>query len=119
MSTPFPLRPSVEHTPRSESTFALGDDKAAAALETLASEKARAILAALAEQPATASELADHVDTSLQNARYHLTNLREADLIDDVGTWYSSKGTEMTVYAPTSESLELSIGPGDPEAQRK
>lgn len=116
MSTTFPLRPSVEHTPRSESALVLGDDETTAALNALSAEKAQAILSSLAEQPATTSELADRVDTSLQNAHYHLTNLREADLVADVGTWYSSKGKEMTVYAPASKRLELRLGPSDSAA---
>jgi predicted ArsR family transcriptional regulator len=101
------------------SAFVLGDDETTAVLETLASEKAQAILSSLAEQPATASELADRVDTSLQNIHYHLTNLCEADLVDNAGTWYSSKGREMTVYAPTSESLELRIDSSDSRASRE
>jgi DNA-binding transcriptional ArsR family regulator len=109
MSTPLPLRPSIEHNPQSESAFFLEDDGATAILETLACEKARKILTSLATKPATTSELADRVDTSLQNVQYHLTNLLEAELIDEVGTWYSAKGTEMTVYAPTSMRLELRL----------
>lgn len=113
MSTLLPLRPSVEHTPQSESVFVLEDNEATAVLETLASEKAREILSSLATEPATTSELAERVDTSIQNAQYHLSNLSEADLINEVGTWYSSKGNEMTVYAPTSKSLELRLEPSD------
>lgn len=113
MSTLLPLRPSIEHNPQSESAFVLENDEATAVLETLATEKARNILSSLATQPATTSELADWVDTSLQNAQYHLTNLHEAGLIDEVGTWYSAKGNEMTVYAPTSMRLELRLKPLD------
>ena len=116
MSTPFPLRPAVEHTPESVSTFAFGDDETAAVLETLTSEKARAILAAVAERPGTASDVATRVETSLQNAHYHLTNLSDAGLVTDAGTWYSSKGTAMTVYAVTSERLELRLEPNDASA---
>ena len=110
MASPLPLRPSIDHTPRSESAIVLGEDDTTDVLESLASETARDLLSALADEPATASELADAVGTSLQNAHYHLTNLREAGLVTAAGTWYSSKGKEMTVYAVTSERLELQIG---------
>lgn len=113
MSRPLPLRPSIEHTPQSESAMVLGDDESTAVLDSLASEKAREILAALAERPATASDLADRVNTSLQNVHYHLENLGEADLVTDAGTWYSSKGKAMTVYAPTSRRLEFRITTGE------
>ncbi|WP_245902759.1 ArsR/SmtB family transcription factor [Salinigranum rubrum] len=82
-------------------------------LESLAPETARKILSTLADRPATASDVADRVDTSVQNAHYHLSKLRDADLVTDAGTWYSSKGKEMTVYALTSNRLELRIGTGE------
>lgn len=113
MASPLPLRPSIDHTPRAQSAIDLGADGTTDVLESLASGTARDILCALASEPATATEVADHVGTSVQNAHYHLTNLLEADLVSDVGTWYSSKGREMSVYAVTSERLELRIRPGD------
>ena len=82
-------------------------------LEALSSDTAREILSTLYDEPTTASELADAVDTSIQNARYHLEKLQDADLIEPVDTWYSSRGTEMTVYAPTNEPLVLAAGPPD------
>jgi hypothetical protein len=45
------------------------------------------------------------VDTSVQNLHYHLTQLGEADLVEQVDTVYSSRGNEMTVYGPTSDPL--------------
>ena len=111
MASPHPRRPSSEHTPQPASAIALSDDASTTVFESLASDTAREILATLAEEPATASELAEAVDTSLQNAHYHLTNLQEADLVIEAGTWYSSKGKEMPVYAVTSERLELQISP--------
>lgn len=113
VSNPLPLRPSIEHTPQSQAALHLDDDESTAVIESLASETARAILSALADRPATASDVAERVDTSLQNAHYHLSNLRDADLVTDAGTWYSSKGKEMTVYGLTSRRLELRIGTGE------
>lgn len=78
--------------------------------EALSSETARTILEALYDRPGTASELADRVDTSIQNVHYHLQKLQSADLVDVVDTCYSTKGAEMDVYAPTNDPLVLSVG---------
>ncbi|MFO7834626.1 MAG: hypothetical protein R6V31_11405, partial [Halohasta sp.] len=47
---------------------------------------------------------------TVQNVRYHLENLQDAELIDAADTWYSEKGTEMTVYAPTDAALVVTAG---------
>ncbi|MFC3478691.1 ArsR/SmtB family transcription factor [Halobacterium litoreum] len=73
--------------------------------EALSSRTAREILAALYEEPDTASSVADTVDTSLQNASYHIEKLVDAGLVEVADTWYSEQGREMKVYAPASESL--------------
>jgi len=108
MGSLFPLRnpvvSSAEETPR---LVDLDDDVADEVFEALSAATARELLAACYEEPATASELADEVDTSLQNARYHLDTLLEAGLVEVVDTWYSERGTEMKVYAPANESLVL------------
>ena len=79
-------------------------------LGALSSDTARDLLSELHDDPATASELSERVDTSLQNAQYHLGNLEEANLIESVDTIYSEKGREMTVYAPTDQPLVLFAG---------
>jgi DNA-binding transcriptional ArsR family regulator len=108
MGSPFPLRnpvsSSADDAPR---LVDLQDDVADEVFEALSAGTARALLAACYEEPATASELAEDVDTSLQNARYHLDTLLEAGLVEVVDTWYSERGTEMKVYAPANESLVL------------
>lgn len=88
----------------------LDDDEAESLIGSLSSDTARSVLTALHEEPRTASELADEVDTSLQNVRHHLTNLEEADLVEPAETRYSVKGREMTVYAPVNESLVVCVG---------
>jgi DNA-binding transcriptional ArsR family regulator len=85
--------------------MSLTDDDAERLLGSVSSETARSILTALEERPATASELADSVSTSLQNVRHHLGNLQEAGLVEVAGTRYSVKGREMKVYAPSQDSL--------------
>jgi len=67
-------------------------------------------VSALGDSPATASDLAERVETSLQNACHHLQCLQAAGLVTDAGCWYSAKGTEMTVYGLTSRRLELRLG---------
>ncbi|WP_266078971.1 ArsR/SmtB family transcription factor [Haladaptatus caseinilyticus] len=82
-------------------------------LGALSSGTARDLLSALHEEPATASELSDRADTSLQNAQYHLQKLEDAELISPVDTIYSEKGREMKVYAPTDGPLILFAGRED------
>ena len=83
------------------------EDAADEVFEALSSGTAREILAALYEDPDTASSVADRVDTSLQNASYHIEKLVDADLVEVADTWYSEQGREMKVYAPVSDSLVL------------
>jgi len=83
----------------------IGRDDQTDALRVLSCDTAQRILAALTEEPRTASGVAAVVDASLQNVTYHLDRLCEAELIAPVKTWYSEKGKEMTVYAPTTERL--------------
>lgn len=89
------------------------DDSADDVIGALSSTTARAILSHLYSTPTTASEVAAAVDTSLQNARYHLENLKSAGLIEPADIWYSSRGTEMTVYAPTNNALVVAAGRDD------
>ena len=115
MASALPLRHSIDHTPRRCTEFDLDEEDSSTVLESLASDTARDILSTLGEGPATASDIADRVDTSVQNAHYHLTNLQEAGIVTCAGTWYSSKGKEMPVYDITSEEIQLRIGATTPD----
>lgn len=88
----------------------LDDEEVEPLIGSLSSSTARSLLTALHGEPRTASELADAVDTSLQNVRHHLNNLREADLVEVAETRYSVKGREMKVYAPVDDSLVVCVG---------
>lgn len=99
-----PTRPAPEEGAR---VVELDDDAAGEVFGALSSETTRDVLTAIYETPGTASEIADAVDTSLQNVKYHLTKLEEADLIEVGDTWYSEQGNEMKVYAPTNESVVM------------
>ncbi|MFC7133160.1 MULTISPECIES: ArsR/SmtB family transcription factor [Salinibaculum] len=82
-------------------------------LSALSSETARKLLAEIHEDPAAPSELADRVDTSLQNAQYHLEKLESAGAVAVVDTAYSAKGREMDVYAPADQPLVIFAGDDD------
>jgi DNA-binding transcriptional ArsR family regulator len=83
----------------------VNDERADAVLDALSSDTRREIFRELVEEPATTSELAERLDTSVQNAQYHLAELAETELIEPVDTVYSEKGNEMTVYASASDPL--------------
>ncbi len=79
-------------------------------LAALSSTTARQLLTALHEDPGTPSDLADRVDTSLQNAQYHLGKLEDANVVRVIDTAYSEKGREMNVYGPTDQPLVVFAG---------
>jgi DNA-binding transcriptional ArsR family regulator len=85
-------------------------DDADELLSALSSATARNLLGALHEDPAPPAELADRVDTSLQNAQYHLEKLENAGAVTVVDTAYSEKGREMDVYAPADQPLVIFAG---------
>ncbi|MGM0591570.1 MAG: ArsR/SmtB family transcription factor [Halobacteriota archaeon] len=91
----------------------LDDEDTESLIKSLSSDTARTILTALHDEDATASELSESVDTSVQNVKHHVANLREAGLVRVSGARYSVKGREMNVYAPTAESLVVCIGRED------
>jgi len=111
MSGIFPLRQQVDlDEERGPRLVDLDEEVADEVFQALASRTTRRIFGALHESPQTASDLAKLTDTSVQNVQYHLEKLQEADLVEPVDTWYSERGTEMKVYAPTDESLVLFAG---------
>jgi DNA-binding transcriptional ArsR family regulator len=92
-------------------------DDADELVSALGSETAREILSTLHEEPAPPSTIADRVDTSLQNAQYHLGRLEAAGAVEVAGTAYSEKGREMDVFAPADEPLVIVAG-GEEESSR-
>ncbi|UVE51842.1 winged helix-turn-helix domain-containing protein [Haloferax larsenii] len=96
-----------ERDPR---VIGLDSEEADDFLGAISSSTARSMLSALHESPATPSDLATEVDTSLQNVQYHLGNLSDAGLIEVTGTRYSEKGREMNVYAPSDRALVVVAG---------
>ena len=108
------LLPSTPDTSKAEESdprvIGLDSEAADDLIDAMSSETARELLASLHEDPATPSEIADSVDTSLQNAQYHIENLREVGAIEVIDTIYSEKGREMNVYAPADKPLVVVAG---------
>jgi DNA-binding transcriptional ArsR family regulator len=110
MTSAFPRQSHVEHSPRERADLTVSGDSRVEALDALSSGTAQSILGALDGDPKTTSEIAEIVDTSIQNVHHHLRRLEENDLVEPIGTWYSVKGREMTVYALTAEKLVVQFG---------
>jgi len=110
------LLPSRPDTSAAEGTdprvVGLDSEDADDLLSALSSDTAREVLATLHDEPDTPSGVADRVDTTLQNAQYHLGNLDDAELIEEIDTIYSEKGREMSVYAPADRPLVVFAGSG-------
>jgi len=96
-------RTDQERTPRFVPLDGAGDE----VLDALGSETSRRIYRRLLDAPASPSTVAEAVDTSVQNASHHVSNLEAAGLIEPVGTKYSAKGREMTVWAATDSCVVL------------
>ncbi|WP_418284645.1 ArsR/SmtB family transcription factor [Halorubrum sp. DTA46] len=110
MSRLLPSLPDATPDDREPRVVGVDEEDADDLIAALGSETAREILTHLHDEPATKSELAAAVDTSLQNVQYHLSKLDGADLVDVVDTTYSEKGREMDVYAAADEPLVLFAG---------
>ena len=110
MTSAFPPRNRLEYDPRERADLTVSGDSRVDALDALSSGTAQSILGALDGDPKTTSEIAEMVDTAIQNTRHHLRRLEENDLVEPIGTWYSAKGKEMTVYALTAEKLVVRFG---------
>jgi len=108
------LLPSRPDAPAAEEAdprvIGLDSEDADDLLSALSSDTAREVLATLHEEPDTPANVADRVDTSLQNAQYHLGNLEDAGLIEVADTVYSEKGREMNRYAPVDRPLVVFAG---------
>lgn len=109
----FPIRSPVDVGDGEPRLLEIDEDAADEVFEALSSGTARDILAATYREPRPASELAEAVETSLQNVRYHLEKLQDAGLVEVADTWYSERGSEMKVYAPTDSSVVVIAGEED------
>lgn len=106
----FPLRSPVEDDAGEPRILDIQTDDADAVFGALSSETARRVYGLVADEPRTASDIADELDSSIQNIRYHLDNLKEAGLVEVVDVWYSSRGSEMDVYGTVDGPLVVMAG---------
>jgi len=81
----------IDHTPCERAIVLVDDEQSSDVLQTVSSDTAQQILATINDEPATTSDIAEAIGTSIQNAKYHLNRLCEADLVEAVDTWYSKK----------------------------
>ena len=101
-------RPEPDRPQDAETRVVSFDDEAfSEVLAAIHSETAREILLSVPTEPLTASEIADRVDTSVQNASYHLTKLADAGLVRVCDNVYSEKGCEMKCYRAVDTALLL------------
>jgi DNA-binding transcriptional ArsR family regulator len=113
MADLLPSRPDISEDDKDPRVVGLDSDEVDDLLAAISSETARDALAALHDDPGAPSDVADRIDTSIQNAQYHLDRLETAGLIEAAGTAYSEKGREMTVYAPSDQALVVVAGPDE------
>lgn len=106
----FPLTPAVDTEDDQARTVDLFSEDGGRMLDALGSDTARTILATLEDEPATTSDVAETVDSTLQNVHYHVERLADAGLVRVVDTHYSSRGAEMDVYAVDGAPLMLVCG---------
>ncbi|ELY67944.1 ArsR/SmtB family transcription factor [Natrinema versiforme] len=105
MARLFPFRSDTAAEEGQPRVVDLEGEDGDAVFGALSSTTARRIYSQLDDEPGTPSDIADAVDSSIQNVRYHLENLEDAGLVEVVDTWYSSRGNEMSVYATTDGPL--------------
>ena len=105
MARLFPLRSETENAEGQPRVVDLEGEDADAVFSALSSATAREIYSQLNDEPGTPSDVAEAIDSSIQNVRYHLEKLEDAGLVEVIDTWYSSRGNEMSVYATTDGPL--------------
>jgi len=86
------------------------DEDASELFDALGSETSRAVLGACYEDGRTRSELADELETSIQNISYHVNKLESAELLEVVETRYGSNGSEVLVYGPSKKAVVIAAG---------
>ncbi len=74
------------------------DERAQRIGRAVSSPMARGILRKLSSGPATATDIADSLHSSLNKTTYHIGQLLDAELLEVVSTQYSVKGRECKLY---------------------
>ncbi|QCC47050.1 ArsR/SmtB family transcription factor [Halobellus limi] len=113
----LPSPRSIEQPPQERTEVVVDGSGSGTVFTVLASETAHTILGALREEPRPVSAIAETVETSLQNTRYHVERLCEAGFVEPVDTRYSAKGREMTVYGLRVDRLVIRFEDGSQSAE--
>lgn len=90
--------------------FNLDGGRGSEVFSVLSSQTARDIFLQLQEVSSTASDLADRMNSSVQNVSHHIENLKQVDLVEVKEKQYSPKGNEMEVYKAKEDVLVLLSG---------
>ena len=82
-------------------TLELTGEEADQVFDALSSPTSRSVLRALYDDPLPPADLAEELDTSVQNIHYHLQKLEGANLVEAIETAYSSRGGVNVHFDPT------------------
>lgn len=89
-----------------------GDDRLATIIELLDDETVRTILTETSVEPLSATELAGLCETSRQTVYRRLTQLEDADLVED-RTRVREDGHHDTVYRAVLERVSITLREGE------
>ncbi len=88
----------------------MSDAETGQVLNAVSSETAVSVLSMLSESSKVSKEIAESLDMSVQNVRYHLNKLEDAGLIETDGIRYSERGREMSVYRVAESPTVIVLG---------
>ncbi|MBN2110260.1 MAG: helix-turn-helix transcriptional regulator [Methanosarcinaceae archaeon] len=78
--------------------------------QILSNDRAMKVLEILADEPMSATDLAERMETPLTTIKYNIDALVEADLIKVKQTKWSRKGREIKIYEPVQKIIVVAPG---------
>lgn len=100
----------LQDDPEAPEVVGLEGEDADVIFDALSSETTREVLSKCYDGGRTRSELADELDTSLQNVSYHVEKLEGAGLIEPAEIRYGENRQEVRVYEPSKEAILIAAG---------
>ena len=100
----------LQDDPEAPEVVGLEGEDADVIFDALSSETTRAVLSKCYDGGRTRSELADELDTSIQNVSYHVEKLEGAGLIEPAEIRYGENRQEVRVYEPSKEAVLIAAG---------
>ena len=73
--------------------------------QVISNDTARQIIELLADEPLSASDIAEHLKAPLTTITYNLENLESVGLVKVEKIKYSEKGREVKIYAPVRKLI--------------